>query len=185
MNALEKIPDFDKAQIFLDIMDPDGIFTFQTFPDNPDNRTSRAPCVLHGTFPQHKEALASLNAAGHGIFFMVNKGDGLTKSDKKTCRTNSNVICIRAFFLDLDGAPLEPVLKACPPDIVVESSLGKWHAYWLVSGCPLQLFKTVQINLAEKFNGDPLVNDLARVLRIPGFFHQKATPFQSRLVLPK
>jgi hypothetical protein len=36
--------------------------------------------------------------------------------------------------------------------------------------------------LALKFDGDPTVSDRARVFRLPGFFHQKAKPFMSRIV---
>jgi hypothetical protein len=45
-------------------------------------------------------------------------------------------------------------------------------------------FKSCQKALAAKFNGDPAVCDLARVMRVPGFWHLKADPFQTRLVIP-
>jgi hypothetical protein len=39
--------------------------------------------------------------------------------------------------------------------------------------------------LAHKFNGDKSVSDLARVMRLPGFYHRKTdTPFLTRLVDP-
>jgi hypothetical protein len=31
------------------------------------------------------------------------------------------------------------------------------------------------------FGGDPKVSDLARVMRVPGFFHQNGEPFMTRL----
>ena len=109
---------------------------------------------------------------------MVNEGDGKG-------RTESNVTRVRAHFVDLDGAPIEPVLEAgAPPNIVVESSPKKWHAYWLVSDSALPDFKPRQQTMAAQFAGDPSVNDLPRVLRMPGFWHLKETPFQTRLVRP-
>jgi len=36
--------------------------------------------------------------------------------------------------------------------------------------------------LAERFAGDPLVSDLPRVMRLPGFYHQKNEPFLTHIV---
>ena len=148
--------------------------TFQTFDDSggKDRKLSR---VLHGTLAQHADSLAALNARGAGVFVMVNEGDGMG-------RKAVNVRRVRALFVDLDGAPLEPVqaskLKA---HCIVESSPGRWHAYWLVSDCSLQEFKPLQKTLAARFDGDK-VNDLCRVMRVPGFNHRKNIPYRSRIV---
>ncbi len=92
---------------------------------------------------------------------------------------------VRALFVDLDGAPLLPVLEhTSPPDIIVESSPGKWHAYWRVQDCPLDQFKSAQHRLAAQFQGDTSVCDLPRVMRLPGFFHHKADPYMTRLAYP-
>lgn len=178
-------PDFEMASRFLILLDPAGIYTFQTFGDAKlkENRNLRR--VFHGTFDQHKKELARLNALGAGIFVMVNRGDGMATSGK-TCRTAQNVVEVRALFVDLDGAPLEPVLHGgLHPDVIVESSPGKWHAYWFVGGCPLGEFGLRQQQLAEKFEGDASVHDLPRVMRLPGFVHQKATPFLTNIIYPE
>jgi hypothetical protein len=39
---------------------------------------------------------------------------------------------VRALFLDLDGAPLEPVLLHATPHIITESSPGRFHPYYRV-----------------------------------------------------
>jgi hypothetical protein len=36
--------------------------------------------------------------------------------------------------------------------------------------------------LAQKFEGDLSICHLARVMRLPGFFHMKDEPFMSRIV---
>lgn len=179
-------PDLEQAQRFLQALDPDGIFTFQTFDDDKDRskankkRLGYDPLahVFQGTLNDHIESLVALQRQGAGVFVMVNKGDMLG-------RTNRNVIEVRAHFVDLDGAPVEPVLHAdAPPHIVVESSPDKWHAYWRVQGASLADFKDRQHALADRFSGDPSVCDLCRVMRLPGFWHLKGTPFQTRLVTP-
>ena len=201
MNAMQQVPnatpvrqhvpligrvesDLEEAISFLDLLEPNGQFTFQTFHDKKDApQKSSLIRVLHGTLDEHSTTLVLLNQQGAGIFVMVNEGDGTVHAGNKTCRTAKNVIRVRAAFVDLDGAPLAPVLKAkVMPSIIVESSTGRWHAYWPVHDFPLDQFKPVQIALAAKFAGDPTVNDLCRVMRLPGFLHQKNEPFMTRLV---
>ncbi len=173
------------AKAFFDVLDPRGIFTFQTFDDDKLRKSPGLARVLHGTLDEHYVELTRLQQQGAGVFVMVNEGDGVIRPGSKTCRTAKNVVAIRSLFVDLDGSPLAPVLAALRPDIVVESSPGRWHAYWLTNDCPLADFTKRQKQLAQKFDGDPSVHDLPRVLRIPGFFHQKEQPFMTRMTFPE
>jgi hypothetical protein len=167
--------DVHAAARFLAALGGDAQFTFQTFGEaHPGRRTLTR--VLHGTPERYAVTLQSLNLKGAGVFVMVNRGD-------LQGRKESNVTGVRAVFLDLDGAPLTPVLESSlPPRIVVESSPGKWHCYWPVVDMPLERFNEAQKALANRFQGDPKVCDLPRVMRLPGFLHHKGAPFQSRLV---
>ena len=175
----------DKAEAakFLAAIDPSALeYTFQTFDDNSDRKSARLKQVLHGSLDQHFETLAALSAQGAGIFVTINETDGRG-------RKAENVTRIRAVFVDTDGAPQEPI-EAALPHIVVESSPGNYHDYWLVNDCPLEDFKPAQKNLAATYDADKSVNDLPRVMRLPGFPHQKAdsekglngTPFMVRMI---
>jgi hypothetical protein len=169
------IADPGDAQRFLAVLAQDGIFTFQTFDDTPAKRKGLIK-VLHGSWDQHGAALTKLNAMGAGIFVMVNAGD---------CkgRKTGNVQAVRVLFVDLDGAPLEPVLHApIAPHMIVETSPGRWHAFWLVHDVPLADFSHLQTQLAKMFDADSSVKDLPRVMRVPGFLHQKGQPVQSKLI---
>lgn len=180
---LDFTPNWDHARKFLDALDSGGTFTFQAFPEAEGSHTR--PKVLHGTLEKHGAELEALNRAGSGNFVMVNAGDGVILAGARTCRTTANVIRVRALFVDLDGAPVAPVLRcALPPDWVVQSSLRRWHAYWKVTDCQLDEFASLQSDLAQTFNGDRTVKDLPRVMRVPGFYHRKAEPFRSELYLP-
>ncbi len=149
--------------------------TFQTFDDSP-HKSPALSRILQGTLREHAATLAGLNERGAGVFFTVNAGDGM---GRKAC----NVQQVRALFADLDGSPLEPVQAATlPPHCIVESSPGRWHAYWLLSDCPLDRFKPLQQAIAERFDADRKVCDLPRVMRLPGFDHRKGEPFASRVV---
>ena len=169
-------PDLVAATMFLDALDSGAAFTFMTIPEGALKGKGHAT-VLHGTLNDHATHLAQLNIAGQGIFVMINEGD-------LKGRSAINVTRVRALFVDLDGAPVEPLLATeAPPHILVESSPNKWHGYWRVDDCPLDKFKERQHALADRFNGDRSVCDLPRVMRLPGFWHHKtAIPFQTRLV---
>ena len=178
-------PSIAAAQVFLNVLDPSGTFTFQTFDDDKKRKNQSLARVFHGTLTQHQQVLVALQQQGAGIFVMINRGDGVVHSGQKTCRTAISVVAIRALFADLDGAPIAPVLAALQPDIVVETSPGRWHAYWLTNDCPLAEFRMRQQQIAAKFGADPKVFDLPRVLRLPGFFHQKDEPFMTRMIFPE
>jgi len=93
-----------------------------------------------------------------------------------------NITGVRAVFLDLDGKPLPPEWPL-NPHFVNETSLGRFHAFWFVSeGFPLNLFTGVQKTIAAQFGGDPSVCDLPRVMRLPGFLHQKQAPFPVQII---
>src|SRR3546814_14811174 len=107
-------------------LSPDNHYAVQTFDvaKSGSNGTTR---VLHGTLAAQSRRLVALNDKGAGVFVMVNRGDGMG-------RKADNVTACRALFLDLDGSPIEPVIAApIPPRITVESSPGRWHAYWPVA----------------------------------------------------
>lgn len=183
MNDL--IADKSMAEAFLHLLDPKGVFTFQTFDDDAKRKNPALGNVHHGTLSQYYEKLNAWNRHGAGVFVMVNEGDGKIHEGTRTCRTNNNVVRIRSIFADLDGAPLEPILQApAEPQIIVESSPGKWHAYWLTSDTALTEFRGVQKALATKYKSDPAVCDLARVMRLPGFYHRKGESVMTRLMKP-
>ena len=180
MRSSSLIPDFDIAQRFLNTLDPNGRFTFQTFDDDQDRKDKRLAKQLNGNLREHFDQLRSLQEKGAGIFVTINQTDLKGRKAK-------NVVAVRAIFVDLDGAPIEPVLEhICEPHIIVESSEGRWHAYWR-SIINKDDFTPAQRALIKAFDGDKSVIDLSRVMRLPGFFHQKvkdgikSAPFMTRL----
>jgi hypothetical protein len=167
-------PNLEQAATFLGLLGGDGEYTFQVF-DDSDLKRGYLAKVCHGALEEEAARLAVWNQSGAGVFVVVNEADGMG-------RRAENITRVRAVFVDLDGAPLQPVL-ACmlEPHIIVESSPGRFHAYWIVDGLPLDQFPAVQRAIAARFNGDPAVIDVCRVMRVPGFYHQKAERFQTRV----
>ncbi len=190
-NATRECPtlaiDFVEAQRFLDLLAPDEDVTFQTFPDSVALKGQKNLIrVLHGRLSKYAGELKRLNQGGAGIFVMVNAGDGIVHEGEKSCRTTKSVTRVRANFVDLDGSPLEPVLEGpVAPSVIVSSSPGRWHAYWLVDGEDLEQFTPTQVQLIERFKADLSVKDLPRIMRAPGFLHQKDAPYLVNIVSPK
>jgi hypothetical protein len=165
----------DDAKSFIELLGS-GEHYFQTFSDGDDLYQPYLVAQFYLTFEDAKERLMELNELGAGVFVTINETDG-------TGRKAENIIAVRAVFLDLDGSPLEPVMQAeIQPHCVVESSPGKYHVYWMVNGLSVEEFKLYQTALIEKFSGDKQVKDVSRVMRIPGFIHQKDVPFTSRIL---
>src|SRR5271157_6520 len=94
-------PDLEQASRFLKAFTGGEPVTFQTADDSEKKRPQLAR-ILHGTLDQHVKELTGLNKQGAGIFMMINEGDLVG-------RTAKSVVSVRAVFVDLDGAPLEPV----------------------------------------------------------------------------
>lgn len=180
----ERMIDLNEAARFLDMLaQSETQFSFQLFDDDKVRAKANKKAlgydphakILHGSLEKHVDELTQRNGDGAGVFVTINRTD-------LKGRCEENIISVRALFVDLDGSPLEPVLQAdVPPDIIVESSPERWHCYWRVSDCPLGEFSRVQQALIARFNSDKSVNDLPRVLRLPGFWHQKSTPFLVRI----
>lgn len=152
-------------------------FTFQTFDDNKARADKSLANIIHGTLDQHFDKLYQLNSRGAGIFVTVNETD---LSGRKV----ENIKDVRAIFQEADrqGVPI-PTLS---PHIVVETSLGKFHRYWLThgGGNSLNEFKFVMTTMVNEYGSDPNARDLARVLRLPGFYHLKdpSKPFMVQIV---
>ena len=169
--------DLDAARRFLDVLAPGEPVAFQTFADRKGAK-GRDPLakVMYGELKEWGSKLRELNAQGAGVFVCANATNGQG-------RTAADVTRVRALFIDLDGAPIDPVLRLpedLQPHAVVESSPGRWHAYWRVIGCRLERFTELQRALAARFGGDRSVCDLPRVMRLPGFLHCKGAPFMTR-----
>jgi hypothetical protein len=168
-----------EALQFFDVLAPDHFITFQGLLESPEAKSARpqrrTARIAHGRLEELVTRLLAWSQAGCGVFWMVNRGDGAGRAAK-------NVKQVRAVFVDLDGAPIEPVQSwAFAPHAVVETSAGRWHAYWKVIDCSFDEFAELQTALIKHFNGDQTVKDLPRLMRVPGFANLKGQPFRARL----
>jgi hypothetical protein len=170
------------AQEFLDALDPDaGEFTFQTFSDSNALKVMRQGRLvdpyartIKATFAKAVKELAEKNKFGVGVFVTVNATNGVR-------RTRGNFDRPRAVFADLDGVPMPKWPLA--PSIIVESSKGKFHCYWLIDGdMSLDVWSGCMRRIVDRYGADKNATDPTRVLRLPGFFHCKGKPSMVKLV---
>ena len=134
--------------------------------------------VLVGTLAELAERLVKANRDGFGVYITINHSS-------TGRRIAGDIDRVRAVFGDMDGAPLENI-NAAPirPQMIIESSPGKYHIYWLCDGLPLETFVGVQKRIAKDYGADAVCCDLPRVLRVPGFVHVKgdSAPFITRIL---
>ncbi|MCJ7518291.1 MAG: RepB family DNA primase, partial [Anaerolineaceae bacterium] len=177
--AAEKIgltPDLIQAERYLSILDEGAeAFCFQTFDDLKSRKSKALASIRQGSFEKWGAFLAQMNNSGGGVFVTVNESDGQG-------RKLENITRIRTIWHEEDT----PCNKKFPlePHLLIESSPGKYHRYWLVDGLSQSDFSGVMRRMIQDYGSDPNVKDTARVLRIPGFYHQKDPehPFMVRII---
>lgn len=155
----------------------DTVITWQTFDDSKKRADKRLARIRHACLDQVADELIGLNAVGAGVYVSVNETDHKGRSAE-------NVVALRAVFLDVDGTRAVPQWWALPPAFLVHRDATHWHAYWLLkSGERIEDFDPAQVHLACHFESDTQVQDPSRVMRVPGFMHNKGEPLPLRFEL--
>jgi predicted P-loop ATPase len=119
-----------------------------------------------GTWEKLKSILTTYNKNGAGVFLTINETVG--------GRQVKHLQGIRAVWCEWDSSNPPPEWPLTP-HIEIESSPGKYHFYWLTASGALTANDHARIMsaLVGKWGSDPNAEDVVRVLRIPGFLHQK------------
>ena len=131
-------PELDQAQRFLALLDEEAdVFRFRAI--HPERSHGR-PQSLGGSLERCAPLLAKLNAQGFGIYVVVNHGGD----------DDDSIDRVRAVFADWDPPKTAAMPAPLPlePHVIVESSEGKHHAYWLVDGLDVTQFTAVQKAIA-------------------------------------
>jgi putative DNA primase/helicase len=176
------------AKKFLVFLDEGAVefgvpFAFQTYDDDQTRKDPGRARTYIGTFESQFAQLAEANKNGCAIHITIND----TGSKR---RTSANVVQVRKHFIEVDGTMTQPEIIALgqklglPVAWINESSPGHFHAYWNVAddaANDLAGFTTRQKKLVKLFNAGVESVDLSRVLRLPGFWHQKGEAFQVRI----
>ncbi|SFM38178.1 hypothetical protein SAMN04487943_1168 [Gracilibacillus orientalis] len=127
-----------------------------------------------------KDILSQFNEQDYEIYFLVNSGGFKSKE----------ITSYNSVFLDLDcgkdeeGNYMETKIVndykykkslelsefEVPPSYIIETRNG-YHVYWLLeNGATAQDFMICQERLIEYFDGDPVVKNPNRLLRVPNYY---------------
>lgn len=148
---------------------PDEIFDFRAIHDR-EKGVKAIP--MRGTIAECWQNICYWNSQGYGIFVAINRLDG-------NGFELGNVQSIRAHVVDLDKVDAEQKLQEAnnwqpAPSFAVQSSPGKFHAYWPVFEYQDNArYTLIQRKLVQFLNGDKSVIDASRVMRLPGTYHCK------------
>jgi AAA domain/Primase C terminal 1 (PriCT-1)/RepB DNA-primase from phage plasmid len=172
----------EDAQRFLNVLDDrTARFTFMVFDDNQSTKDKHLVRILHGTLDELYAELVGYSRRGAGVFVTICETNFRG-------RTQECIVKVRCYFADLDGAPIENISRLGSwPHMLTQTSPGRFGVFYKIADAPLDEynFKRTQQALATLFDSDPSVCDLPRVMRLPGFPHQKdpGNPFITRVDL--
>lgn len=168
--------DLNLASSFIGFLtgNPNSICDFRVINDKEKGDYGKN---IRGTLADVYTTLMQYNNAGYGVFITVNAFNDAPS------KTLENIAYIRAHVADLDDtlsaqeAYQRACAEPCPPHLAVQTSPGKFHLYWLVEPYTgNDFYKEQQTKIYTLFGGDKNVVDATRVLRLPGFYHNKAAP---------
>jgi len=174
-DALQK-PSSKNTEDFLKHFPGNQIFVSKTDGQGLDkNKPTPPPIHYHSEFQGCSVTLHKQEAVLWGTFFTVNELDRALDPGRQ--RTSKMVTRVRAVWVE-DDKKRKSHRTDFPitPNIVVNSSPGKYHYYWLTSTKNFDEWNGVMATLVDEYGCDDNAKDLARILRLPGFNHNKAEP---------
>lgn len=148
---------------------------YATVPDKEDDNGKFYH--YHSPFEDCKHHLKNDNAINRGVFFCVNELDRTLDPQRK--RTKKMFVRARAVWVEDDEKRVTARTDwPIPPNLIVNSSPGKFHYYWLTSTDDVQEWDGVMNTMVNEHGSDNQAKDIARVLRLPGFNHCKKEPHE-------
>lgn len=166
MSAPFPSTDIDQAWRYLKLLDPSAEqYAFRLL---DDSKSGRRAYPFHAS--EIPEDLHEFQGKQYGTFVSVNQTNG-------EGQTSEHIIRVRAVWCEADGELPRPF--PIPPTMVVRSSTGKHHYYWLLlDDWPADEqgrtdFAGVMRRMVQNYGCDPNAADIARVLRMPGTWHTK------------
>ena len=123
---------------------------------------------------EYQAWLRHMNARKYEVYISMN-----TLKQGTHRRTKGDVDLIRHIYLDFDEhgtAAVEALLERDDlpePNYLINSSPDRWQVIWKIAGCSKGEAQEIERGLVGDTGADPAVVDIARVLRLPGFYNHK------------
>lgn len=172
LSSLEVSVNLDDVETYFKFLDPnpDAIHCYAWFPQSGKG-VIQGYGIRHGKVSQILQEVRLrdsveelLGATLHAVLNQTKVGSGRKRSDVESCRV---------FCLDIDTELTRErtisIIKESRPQLVIQSSPGKYHLYWAASpGVALDIWSLVQSGLAAKYEGDGELTRLEHLMRVPG-----------------
>jgi hypothetical protein len=134
----------------------------------------RVGCAERIVASEYQAWLRHMNARKYEVYISMN-----TLKQGTHRRTKDDVHLIRHVFLDFDEQGTAAVAALLEredlpePNYLINSSPDKWQVIWKIAGCTKDKAQEIERGLVRDTGADPAVIDVARVLRLPGFYNHK------------
>lgn len=156
----------------------DDVALFLTFLDQSDSYTfGLLDEESKGVIPGYGVIRGGVGALTKALDFLGGQGVSAT-AHVTLCTTDgrgrraANIREPRVLCADIDRVvgreEVKGWVKDYSPHLIVESSPGKFHLYWKVSGLGLEEWKTWQLVVAQAFGGDLSLAQVTKTIRVPG-----------------
>lgn len=150
---------------------------WQWVPDRDKKRQRSSGRI--GTLDEYLPDFKRAQNDGCAIYVAVNKTNG-------TNRRAESMVAATAVFLDLDGTPL-PERWPLNPHIITQTSASnpvpKFQCWWRIKPSKdLLAWQALMVILVKRYGADPKCTLTTQVGRCAGFWHQKADPWQVRII---
>ena len=169
------------ADILNSLFAPEDTVCLRVFSDKKCSafHGQKLECKCRDYLKDMEPRLREHNEVGRGVFFVVNSGG----------QTDDAITRINAQFVEMDDGTFEEQWEKInsfplPPSMVIRTRKSL-HAYWFMEKgkAEVESFRDTQKGLVRWFEGDPACVNLSRVMRLPGFYHNKTdTPVMVRCV---
>lgn len=141
-----------------------------------ENNPAENMAIPFSKFENIIPTLEKFNQNDYGIFFVVNGGS----------QSNKDVKQAKAQFMEIDHFSIEEQMHAIssfplPPSLIVRTRKSL-HTYWLLDNGDIKKFRNIQERLIQYFGSDNLIKNESRVMRLPGFYHNKSDPFMVEII---
>ena len=139
-----------------------------------DNKARKLPSAEEsGTIDQLWPAIEAAQANGYGVFLLPNL---CGYSGTKDFVEDEDATEFLTLFCDHDGNT--PSAWHRQPDVLVNTSPGRDHSYWLIDAIrDPEKWAHAQRRLIAHYKSDPAIKNPSRLMRLPGTLHLKGKPF--------
>lgn len=120
-----------------------------------------------GSFDDVVDELTTVNQFGFGVFFIPNRGG----------HKDNDINQFTSLYIDIDGDKGQtlPTQWHVQPSYILQRE-NNYHAYWLLDTpnvVTAEEFTAAQKTLINFYGTDKPIHNPSRVMRLPGFLHQK------------